>query len=103
MAVRWRDSAVEIDTRAMACSAGAGMTSQNPSVPRSQAEAARLQHEPRILALPGVTGFDLIGTADDARFVVYVADLTQLDPELRGLSELDGVPVEVVERRYTLH
>ncbi len=79
------------------------MSEQGPSVPRSRAEEIRRLHESRILALPGVTGFDLSGTGDDAMFTVFVADIGQLASELRGLAELDGVPVEVVERRFTLH
>jgi hypothetical protein len=77
------------------------MSEQRPSVPRSRAEEIRRLHESRILALPGVTGFDLTGTDDKATFTVFVADLGQLAPELRGPAELDGVPVEVVERRFT--
>lgn len=79
------------------------MTDPSSPVPRSRAEDVRRQHEGRILALPGVTGFDLGGTDDEATFTVYVADMRELAPELRGLTELDGVPVEIVERRYTLH
>ena len=78
------------------------MSEQRPSVSRSRAEKTRRLHESRILALPGVTGFDLSGTDDNATFTVFVADLGQLAPELRGLAELDGVSVEVVERRFTL-
>jgi hypothetical protein len=78
---------------------------------KTQAEVLTLKQrvEDQYMRLPGVTGMDvgLAGAegAQNQEYVIriYVANKRELPKELVGLKEIEGVPVEVVERRFELH
>lgn len=68
-----------------------------------QAQEARSRHEARIMAMTGVTGMDHATAENAGRIRIFVQSLAHAPEELRGLRELDGVPVELVERTFRLH
>lgn len=70
---------------------------------------ARKEIEEQILKLNGVTGMDIgIGTIgnsekENAKIIVYVANKTEILSNKTVPEEIDGFPVEIVERRFVLH
>jgi len=67
------------------------------------------QVEGELLKQPGVTGVDVGcgGPADSPNQVlgirVYVANKKAVPEALANLKSIQGVPVEVIERRFDLH
>jgi len=61
--------------------------------------------EAELLAKPGVTGVDVGQRAGGGSPVirVYVASRDQIPGDLASMTDIRGVPVEVVERRFELH
>jgi hypothetical protein len=61
--------------------------------------------EGELLAKPGVTGVDVgqrpAGGSPVIR--VYVASRDQIPADLGSMTEIRGVPVEIIERRFELH
>jgi hypothetical protein len=62
-----------------------------------------------LLALPGVTGVDIgpqvvAGKKTDSLAIrVYVASKQEVPVERQIPAEIEGVPVDVIERRFVLH
>jgi hypothetical protein len=67
------------------------------------------QVEGELLKQPGVTGVDVgySGQADSPNQVlgirVYVANQKAVPEAVANLKSIQGVPVEVIERRFDLH
>jgi len=65
--------------------------------------------EAELLKLPGVTGMDVgyrmvDGQQTDVLAIrIYVANLQDVPDEIANLKEIQGVPVDVIERRFELH
>jgi hypothetical protein len=61
--------------------------------------------EAELLAKPGVTGVDVGQRAGGGGPVirVYVASRDQIPGDLASMTDIRGVPVELVERRFELH
>jgi len=55
------------------------------------------------MAMTGVTGMDHATAENAGRIRIFVQSLAHAPEELRRLRELDGVPVELVERTFRLH
>lgn len=68
-----------------------------------EAEQVRREREPWLLSQPGVTGLDLRSSDAGPLFRVYVRSRSQLPAELQGLEDIDGIPVEFVERTFEAH
>lgn len=66
------------------------------------AVAIQHRHEPRLLALPGVTAVGTKLRADRLVLEVSVDPDQPLPAELDGVSELDGLPVVIERARYEL-
>ncbi len=68
------------------------------AITREQAAEIKARFEPDVLKMPGVTGVDLgIGSTPTIR--VYV-DTIATAPSLP--TSVEGVPIEVIERRFGL-
>lgn len=65
--------------------------------------------ESELLKLPGVTGMDVGYRMIDGQQTeilairVYVANIRDVPNEIANLKEIQGVPVDVIERRFELH
>jgi hypothetical protein len=78
---------------------------------KTLAEATKIKEsaETRLLKQPGVTGMD-VGyrvvegkQTSEPAIRIYVTNLKDIAPEIKNLKEIEGVPVEVIERQFTLH
>lgn len=62
-----------------------------------------------ILKIPEVTGIDvgnrIVEGDPTAEFVIriYVANRKEISPEIEQITEIEGVPVEIIERHFKLH
>jgi hypothetical protein len=63
------------------------------------------QVEGELLAKPGVTGVDVgqRGTGGTPVIRIYVASRDAIPKDLTSMTDIQGVPVEIVERRFELH
>ncbi len=71
--------------------------------------ALKQRIEDQYLRLPGVTGMD-VGLAKEKGVLepkyiirIYVANKQALPKELADLNNIEGVPIEIVERQFELH
>lgn len=70
------------------------------TVTLEQATAIKSRHEQDWLKLGGVNGVDVGKSGDDVVIRVYVDDPAKVS----GIpSQVEGVPVQVIKRRYELH
>jgi hypothetical protein len=66
-------------------------------------------HEQELLKVPGVTGVDTGYKMVDGKptnvvaIRVYVTHKTDPPPDQRIPAEIEGVPTDVIERRFELH
>lgn len=83
--------------------------STEPSDPRERAEAVKARLERELLALPGVRGVATGPETLEGRptggwaIRLYVDPTSAVAPDEALPRELDGVRVEVVERRFVPH
>jgi hypothetical protein len=76
---------------------------------QDEIEAIRKQAEPDLLKLPGVTGVDtgpkiVNGQPTKQTAIrVYVENKSDVPPEQTIPKEIQGVPTDVIERRFVLH
>jgi len=65
--------------------------------------------EARLLTLPGVTGVDIGYKVADGKKTrqlairVYVSEKKEVDPKERIPRQFQGIPTDVIERKYVLH
>jgi hypothetical protein len=93
---------VEIDGRAPAGNAGRTEVHTIDEAVRVKTAA-----EAELLKRPGVTGIDVGqrpgGAAGQPVIRIYVADKSKAEAEANLPRDIQGVPVELVERRFTPH
>lgn len=75
----------------------------------SEVTAVKARWEKQWLALPGVTGVDVGSRLESGRptevlaIRIYVASKASAPPAIRSLEQVEGVPVDVIERSFELH
>jgi hypothetical protein len=78
---------------------------------KTLAEVTQIMERARddILKFPEVTGID-VGSrivegkpTDELVIRIYVANRKELPPPIAQLTEIEGVPVEIIERHFKLH
>jgi hypothetical protein len=80
-----------------------------PNLKLEEVVAVKARWEKKWLALPGVTGVDvgsrmLSGHPTEVLAIrIYVASKASAPPEILSLQQVEGVPVDVIERSFELH